>query len=118
MLLESTDRVSLALMLGNGLRKNLPFRRLRTSFLWHEVPQLVEEFLHLCSPLSLGQLVADSQFRCAAIWLVTTRTTTLFGLKITQVLVLHGMMMNWWKLAAARHPAIVGGLIESALAWG
>ena len=56
---------------------------------------MVEEFLHFCASLALSKLVADSQFRSAAVWL---RSRAIFAhvvfLEVAKLLVLHGVVVD------------------------
>lgn len=51
----------------NRFAQYLPFARLHSSVCWEVLAQLVEQLLHLLSPLPLGELVGYPQLRGARV---------------------------------------------------
>lgn len=90
-------------------RQYFPLGRFGAPLLRHQVPQLFEQFLHLCPALPLRELVADAQLGGPAVWLSAGVRIGLLSLEVTKLFVLQGMMVNGRELArVARHALIIG----------
>lgn len=103
--------VSIQLTLG----QNLPLGSLGSTFLRHQVSQLVKEFLHFCASLTFSKLVADSQFGRAAVRL---RSRAVFAhvifLEVAKLLVLHGVMM-YRREVRSRNASEFAAVFQSSL---
>lgn len=73
--------------------KNLPFARLRSAISRHSLVQLLKQILHFTASLSLGKLVAHSQFRRSAV-IANARSRHALILQTLDGAVLHAVVVR------------------------
>jgi len=80
------------------LGENFPLAGLRAPFMMLSSTQCIEQFLHLRSPLSFSELVANPKFWCSAIRLRAARRPALFILQFAQLAMLERVVMSGNRL--------------------